>query len=85
MGRAGRIRFSAVEPQHADHGRPRDRSLELVLSEAVQFGITTVSEWRSDLNYSVLHSDRLRLICRPDWSFAQRGDAASGATYCMGG
>jgi DNA-binding transcriptional LysR family regulator len=54
---------------------PPDRLLELVLNEAVQFGITTLGEPRSDLEYSVLHPDHLCLICRPDSSFARRGDA----------
>lgn len=54
---------------------PPDRLLELVLNEAVQFGISTLGERRSDLEYTLLHSDHLCLICRPDSVFAQRGDA----------
>jgi LysR family carnitine catabolism transcriptional activator len=54
---------------------PPDRLLELVLNEAVQFGISTLGERRSDLEYSVLHPDHLCLICRPDSIFARRGTA----------
>jgi DNA-binding transcriptional LysR family regulator len=49
-----------------------DRVVELVLDEVAQFGIVTVGEKRSDLDYQLLVDDVLCVVCRRDSALAKK-------------
>jgi DNA-binding transcriptional LysR family regulator len=49
-----------------------DRVMEMVMSDAVEFGILMRTEERHDAEFTLIRSDSISVVCRPDSVLAER-------------